>query len=176
MAVAVEHLRSVPKFNLLNGKPTVVRTPTKAIVNSDRALDWIASQIAVIIGFEDGRISDQELNGDALAFASAGCEKSDTKFEFLSRVGDKLDALRPDRKNPLEIDESLEAVWLPKHLFDILGGEVFDIKVEDENRIEPKLIVHERRVETSPKTKAEDQRQQELAAALRWVASITAPY
>ena len=175
MAVAVEYLSSVPKFNLLNGRPTVAHTPKKAIVNSNRALDWMASQIAVIIGFEDGCISDDELKGDALVFAGTGCEKSDTKFEFLARVGDKLGALRPDRKSCSDVDESLEAVWLPKHLFDILGGEVFDIEPEDEKRIEPKVNVRERRVEISPKTKAEDQRQQELAAALRWVASITTP-
>ncbi|HEY9685076.1 MAG TPA: hypothetical protein V6C86_26105 [Oculatellaceae cyanobacterium] len=176
MALAVEHLSTVPKFNLLNGKPAVEHKPQKALVNSNRALDWMASQIAVIIGFEDGRISDQELEGDALAFAGERCEKSDTKFDFLHRVGDRLSALRPDRKSRLDIDESLEAVWLPKDLFSLLGGEVFDIDPQDDNKIEAKASVRERRADNTPKTEAEDQRQQELAAALRWVTSVTLPY
>ena len=45
------------------------------LVNKNQALDWMAAQIAVIIGFEDGRLSENESDEQALTFAKDQCEK-----------------------------------------------------------------------------------------------------
>ncbi len=173
MALQVDYLSD--RQQLKAGSKAAKATPidkNSHLVNKNQALDWMAAQIAVIIGFEDGRLAEDELDGKALAFARQGCEKSGVKIDFIAKVGDKLGALRPEGSKLSQIDESLEAVWLPEHLFEKFGGEVFELETDESDELKNKISVRERRTEARPTNEADNDRQIELAKALRWAANI----
>ena len=105
-------------------------------------------------------------------------KKSGDKIDFVTRVGDKLGALRPERSKSGQKDDSLESVWLPGHLFEKFGGEVFghevfELDTDESEELKAKYSLRERRNDANPKNEAEDDRQVELAKALRWATNVT---
>jgi hypothetical protein len=105
----------------------------------------------------------------------------DINVDFVTTVGDKLDAMRSARPRYTECDDNIHSVWSPElNLYERLGGEVFEIDASPSSKDERKQAATREIRETGEKnslktpTKAtvENERQVELSEALRWTVSV----
>ena len=178
MALPVDYLSKIPQF-AGKTKPlgTVLQLKAKYLNNS-RALNWMAEQTALIIGFENGCPDEDNLAIEAVAFLHEHEENSDINFEFVTTLGDKLDALRSTSPRYTEYDDDIHSVWSPGlSLFKRLGGEVFEIDASPSGEDDRKLamvgeIVQTNSLKAPTKVTPENTRQVELSEALRWTVSV----
>jgi hypothetical protein len=186
MALPVDYLSKIPQF-AGKTKPigTVLQLKAKYI-NHRQALNWVAEQTALIIGYENGCPDEGDLATEAVAFLRKHEDNSDINFEFVTTLGDKLDALRSTRPRYAECDDNIHSVWSPVlNLFERLGGEVFEIDASPSSKDEHRHATARENgdagrtgtgerdsLKTQAKPTIENQREIELSEALRWTVSV----
>ena len=187
MSVQVDYLAKIPQFSNNKNEPNDRRAAGKSLpalqirakhLPHNHALDWMAAQTAIILAFENGRLNDKfenETASQALAFATLTHRNTAIDLDFVTRLGDKLSALQPDSHHLAEPDEAFQTIWSPGiSIFDKVGGEVFEIDA-DLNIDKAEKVSNDKRAVNSPvKKQIENDRQVELAEALRWTVSTGA--
>jgi hypothetical protein len=121
--------------------------------------------------------------------------RSRINFDFVTTLGDKLDALRTSSRYT-KYDDNIHSVWSPgRNLFERLGVDVFEIDAKPSSKDEQKRGAarengkigetaairetsetrgtSEKTLKTPTRPMIEDQREIELSEALRWTVSVT---
>jgi hypothetical protein len=112
-----------------------------------------------------------------------GEENRDINFDFVTTLGDRLDALLSARPRYAECDDNIHSVWSPGlNLFERLGDEVFEIDASPSSEDAQKQTAAKARetqrageknsLHAPTKSIVENQRQVELSEALRWTVSV----